>query len=142
MRAQTEDPQLTGDEHFCDRLLVSTPLEVGAGMDGILPGPTSRSEQGIEAIRIGSGISIWNNLSPEFSGFCSARHPPFDHRGIKGYLEFRYQLFYLIERELWISRGAHDGGRHHGSRHQLLWTIECRAVRTAVCSGHWDAPCL
>src|SRR5215469_11617366 len=29
-----------------------------------------------------------------------------------------------------------------GWRHQLPRIIECRAVRTAVCGGHWDAPCL
>src|SRR5215469_7295293 len=77
MRAQTEDRQLAGNEYLGDCLLVSTPLEVGAGMDGILPGPTGGSEQRIEAISIGSGISIGDNLSPEFSEFCSVRHPPF-----------------------------------------------------------------
>src|SRR5215469_6957976 len=87
MRAQTEDRQFTGHEHLCNRLLVSTPLEVGAGMDDILPGPTGRSEQRIEALRIGSRISIWNNLSPRFSGLGGIRHPPLDQRRIKGYLE-------------------------------------------------------
>src|SRR5215472_3164912 len=103
MRAQTEDPQITGHKHLCCCLLVSTPLEVGAGMHGILPGPTGGSEQRIGAIRIGSGISIRNNLSPELSGLGGVRHPPFGHRRIKGHFELRYQLFDLSERELWTS---------------------------------------
>jgi hypothetical protein len=69
---------MTRHEYFGDRLRVSTPLEVGAGMDGIRPGPAGRSEQGIEAIRIGSGISIRDNLSPRFSGLGGVRHPPLD----------------------------------------------------------------
>ena|SRR5215472_19135350 len=97
MRAQTEDRQLTRHEYLCYCLLVRTPLEVGAGMDSILPGPAGGSEQRIEAIRIGSGISIRDNLSPEFSGLGGVGHPPFDHRRIKGYFEFRYQLFDLID---------------------------------------------
>jgi hypothetical protein len=56
-------------------------------MDGILPGPAGGSEQGIEAIRIGSGISLRNNLSPELSGLGGVRHPPLDHCRIEGYFE-------------------------------------------------------
>jgi hypothetical protein len=65
-----------------------TLLEFVAGMDGILTSPAGGSEQGIEAIRTGSGISIRDNLSPESSGLDGVRHPPFDHRRIKGYFEF------------------------------------------------------
>jgi len=63
MQAHTEDRQLTGHEHLGDRLRVRTPLEVGAGMDDILPGPPCRSENRIQAIGIGLGISILDSLS-------------------------------------------------------------------------------
>ena len=91
---------MTGHEYLCDLLLVSTPLEVGAGVDRILPGSPGGSEQRIEAICIGSGISIGDNLSAEFSGLGSVRHPPFDHRWIKGYFELCYEFFELIGPEL------------------------------------------
>src|SRR5215469_10496623 len=97
VRAHTEDPQLASHEYFCDRLLVSTPLEVVAGMDGILPGPAGGSEKRIEAIRICPRVGIGNNLPTEFSRLCGVRHPPFDHRPIKGYFELCYEFFDLIE---------------------------------------------
>jgi len=84
MRAQPEDGQLTGNEHFGHNLLVLAPFEVRAGMNRISPGPARRREQRIQAVGVCPLVGVWDYLAAgrllTLGCTCDS---PLDERGMK-----------------------------------------------------------
>src|SRR6202040_2434015 len=70
MRTQTEDGQLTGDQHFRDNLLILTPLKSRAGMNRVPACPARRSNQRIQTICVSSLVGVGHNLATRRSALA------------------------------------------------------------------------
>ncbi len=97
MRAQAEDGQLTGDQHFCSDLLVFASFETRTGMNRVLACPACRREQRIQSVGVGPLVGVRNHLPPcRLPILRGVHHAPLNLRGIKGYFQGRHHFFDLF----------------------------------------------
>src|SRR5438105_2040153 len=79
MGTYAEDRKIAGNEHFGDDPFVLAPLKVGAGMNAVLSGPASRSNQAVEAVRVRSLVSVGDYLpTGRTAVFGGIGNPPFN----------------------------------------------------------------
>jgi hypothetical protein len=88
VRAEAEDAQFAGDQHFGHKLLVSAALKIRAGVNVVPAGPARRSKECIQPIGVGTLVSVGNDLPAILIAIAIGDSPFYDAR-IEWNFEFR-----------------------------------------------------
>src|SRR5260221_11748427 len=83
VRTQTKDRQFARDHNLGYDLVVLGSFKIRASVDCVPPRPTRRSKQGVEPVRVGPWIRVWDYLARRFP-LAGLVTPPCDADGLNG----------------------------------------------------------
>src|SRR5208337_5359184 len=139
MQTQTEDGQLTGDQHFRDNLLILTPLKIRTGMNCVPACPARRSDQRVQTICVSSLVGVRHNLATRGATFAGVGDAPFDHRRMEGYFQISDQVGDLCGGQCLGSGDVYVASRWSKLLHCRGGDI-CRVIGVSVGWAHDNSP--
>jgi hypothetical protein len=119
MGTNTKDRQITRDEDFCCGLLVLRALKICTGMNCVLARPASRTEEGVETVRVSPLISVRNDLPSETPvPLAGVGNPPLNDPWIERHFQESHEFFDLL---CCVMSRSIPAGRQNWRYGMLVW---------------------